>query len=316
MGVVSDIWNGAKDIVGGVGDAVGEGAKDFQRVGMNKFNAQQAPNVDVNWGGSPDAAANWAKMGAGNMQNSQGLNNWAQNQAQWDRGATAVEDQTLANREADARYGDQSGALQLSREAAMGMAPSAAAYQMQSGLDQATAQQAAMAGGARGAAALANAQGNAGNNVAALQNQAYNQGGQLRAQEMANARTQYGQMADTQRAQDQSRLQMGNQMSQYNAGANDQYKLGMGNLANGASAQAQGWYNAAQNPLNQQMNAQAGNAQLNSGNFNNQQALNASVSTGNADLANANKQQMVGFFSQAGNSAVNAARGMGGSVKP
>jgi len=140
--------------------------------------------------------------------------------------AGAQESQWMSDLDAQAR-GDMTGAVGLARDAAMGLAPSEAAYQLQSGLDRASAAQSASAGGARGAAALANAQGNAAMATAGLQADAFNQAGQMRAAEMANARNAYGQMSGQLRASDQSRLGMGNDMAKFNQSQNDQYGLGM-----------------------------------------------------------------------------------------
>jgi hypothetical protein len=63
--------------------------------------------------------------------------------------------------------------------------------------------------------------------TAGLQADAFNQAGQMRAAEMANARNAYGQMSGQLRASDQSRLGMGNDMAKFNQSQNDQYGLGM-----------------------------------------------------------------------------------------
>jgi hypothetical protein len=210
----------------------------------------------MNYGGYAGGATDMSNIGLRGM-------GWAQGEAQRDRGATAIEDQELSDREAQARYGDQAGAIQLAREAAMGQAPSQAAYLMQAGLNQGLANQQAMAGGARGAAGIALAQGNAQANAATMQNQAYTQAGAMRADEMNQARNLYGGLAGTQRQQDQNRLGMGNDMSKYNAGANDQYRLGMGQLG-------LGYYGASQRPHESQLNADVG-------------YYNTNVSDGNAD---------------------------------
>lgn len=193
------------------------------------------------YGGYDGGANDMSGLGLSGM-------NWAMGEAKRDRGAQAVEDQILSDREAEVRYGDQSGAMQLHREAALGMAPSEAAWLMQQGLDRSVASQQSMAGSARGAAALAQAQSGAAANVASLQNQAFTAGGALRAAEMAQARGAYGDYANQMRQQDQNRLGMANDMSRYNAGANDAYKLGMGQLG-------LGYYQGAQRPLESQLAA-------------------------------------------------------------
>lgn len=219
-------------------DAEARGAKmdEFYAGAKAKADAQQLGSQY--YGGYPGGAADMANLGLRGM-------GWAQGESMRDRGATAVEDQELSDREAQSRYGDQAGSLMLAREAAMGQAPSQAAYLMQAGLDRSLANQQAMAGGARGAAGIALAQGNAQSNAAAVQNQAYTQAGAMRADEMAGARGLYGGLAGQQRQQDQNRLGMGNEMSRYNAGANDQYRMGMGQLG-------LGYYGASQRPYESQ----------------------------------------------------------------
>lgn len=96
----------------------------------------------------------------------------------------------------NASRAENQGAVDLARGAAMGEAPSEAAYMMQAGLNSAMNNQQGLAAGARGAAAIANAQGNAMDNTAAMQQQAYTEAGRLRAQEMAQARGMYGTMAN------------------------------------------------------------------------------------------------------------------------
>lgn len=160
----------------------------------------------------------------------------------------AYENAFQSNRENQAR-GNQLEALGMMRSAALGEAPSVAQNQLFAGLNQANAQQAASAAGARGAGALANAQTNAAANVAAAGQQTNQQAAMLRAQEMAEARGAFGGMTNNLRGADQARLQMGNQMSQFNAGqANDMSKFNagqrntnaynMGMLGNQANAQA------------------------------------------------------------------------------
>ncbi len=83
-------------------------------------------------------------------------------------------------------------ALEMARSAALGNAPSAAQAQLQAGVDQAIAAQfAAGASAGGGAAALRGAQQQSG----MMQQQAANEAAMLRAQEMAQARALYGQLA-------------------------------------------------------------------------------------------------------------------------
>lgn len=211
-----------------------------------------------NYGGYDNGAADMSDIGLKGMSGSTSMQNQFLGRDPWEFATS--ENSDLAQNEANTRNGDQSGALQLARESAMGLAPSAAAYQMQYGLNQAAAQQAAMAGGARGASSLALAQQNAAGNVGNLQQNAFTQAGQLRAQEMAAALGQYGNFAEQQRAQDQARLAQGNQMAQFNASQAQANQLQNSSLANQANNNAQGWYSAAQNPYNQQLQADTARA--------------------------------------------------------
>ncbi len=111
----------------------------------------------------------------------------------------------------------------------MGQAPSAAAYQLQAGLDQGLAQQQSMGRSARGAAGLATAESNAGYNSGAMQQNAFTQGGMLRSQDMAAGRGLYGSLLNDQRGQDANALGEANKMSQFNANQYDQYRNQMGN---------------------------------------------------------------------------------------
>lgn len=215
------------------------------------------------YGGYEGGANEMSGLGLTNM-------NWAQGQAMQNREAQAVEDQVLSDREAQTRFGDQAGALQLHREAAMGMAPSEAAFLMQSGLDRSLANQQALAGSARGAAGIALAGQNAQANAASMQNQAFTQAGALRAAEMAQARGAYGDMSNQVRGQDQNRLGMGNQMSQFNAGLDDQYRLGMGQLG-------LGYYGASQRPLESQLGADVSTQGMQADSYNQAQSIKAGV---------------------------------------
>jgi hypothetical protein len=135
---------------------------------------------------------------------------------------------------------------------------------MNQGMNTAMANQQAIAGGARGAGALALAGGNMAGNNAAMQSQAFNQGGQLRAQEMATARDQYGNLSTQHRGQDQSRIGQTNDMSKFNAGqtqsadvqnkTNDiTFRGTMGNLATGSMTAGAGAINAGSGALNTAM---------------------------------------------------------------
>lgn len=275
--------------------AVGGAIEDYQNSGQVRWDEpgyEMGPRQQI--GG--DRGVDWvADQGYAGMKQAGMGGSWALGQAMGaqDRGPMANEAQWLSDQEYGARNGDQAGSLQLSREAAMGMAPSEAAFMMQQGLDKASAQQAAQAGGARGAAALAQAQGNAASNVANMQQQAFSNAGQLRANEMAQARAQYGQQAGQMRAQDQQRLQMGNQMSQYNAGLNDSYGIGMAGSAATFGQTGQGWYKGANDAYAQQGQLNNSYDQVGSGAYNAQQDRRAGINTRNADLKQARGDKMV-----------------------
>lgn len=283
------------DATAGVGGFFEKQMNDFNNVGKNKYQNQNYTPGEVNYGGQYGADG-IAQMGFDRMGYSNGAQGWQNRESQRNRGPQAFENQELSDREAASRYGDQDGSIMLAREAAMGQAPSVAAYQMQAGLDRAMAQQSAMAGGARGAGGIAMAGANAAASGAAMQNQAYQGAGMLRAQEMADGRALYGNLAGQQRGQDQNRLQMGNQMSQYNAGANDNYRLGMGGLANQTGQTGQGWYQAAQNPYNQQGQMDMGREQIAADSFNQGQARVAGVSQANADARAAQEAKKWGLL--------------------
>jgi hypothetical protein len=92
--------------------------------------------------------------------------------------------------------GTQAESLELQRQAAMGMAPSAAAIQQQIGLDEATKRQMALANAARGGAGAAmRAQRMAAQQGAAMQQAGIREAAMLRAQEMATARGAFGEGA-------------------------------------------------------------------------------------------------------------------------
>ena len=269
---------GAAGLVSGAFDKAGEAIKDFSNVDKNKFQATpyNAESVQVD-----PSLDDRSQAGAANAM---GQAKWAQGQMQANRGPQAVENGMLANREAQAG-GYQQDAVNMARQAALGNAPSVAARQMQAGMDQAVAGQASMAGSARGAAALAQASGNAQANVANVQNQTFNQAGQLRAQEMAQARGQYQAGTDAMRQAEQGRLQMGNQMGQFNANLNDQYKMGMGQLGLGYQNAAQGWNGQNLEVGKMQYGADMQAQQINADQHSQSQAINAGVSQANADRA-------------------------------
>ena len=302
---------------GGVTGEIGEQFKDFSNVGKNRFNPPEYQVPGTQWGGE-GGADRMTGVGLQGMGRSNRNADFAYNQAYYDRGPQAQENQTLSDREASSRYGDQSGAIQLAREAAMGQAPSEAAYAMQAGLNQSNAQQQAMVGGARGAAGIAMAQGNAAGNVANNNQVAFNEAGRLRAQEMAGARGLYGGLSGQQREQDLNRLGQGNQMSQFNAGLNDQYRMGMLNASNNAQQGAAGWYGQSQNPYNQQGQMDTATQQQQSQEWGQRQALAAGVSQANADERGRMRDRWMSLAGTGVGMAGSAAgsQGGGGGPKP
>jgi hypothetical protein len=290
-------------------DAIGEAAKDFSNVGKNKFQATAYEAQPVAAMGGQ--AQHYAQMGQDGKNNAMSQANYAQGQMIAERGPQAQENLALANREAQAR-GFQQDSLNLDRQAAMGNAPSVAARQMQAGMDQAVAGQASQAASARGMAGLAMAQSNGQANVANVQNQTFNQAAQLRAAEMAQARQAYQQGAGAFRQGDQGRLQMGNQMSQFNAQQNDQYRLGMGQLGIGYQQAGQGWNAQSMDALKQQQGADIAAQAINADSYNNAQALNAGVSQANADERARMRDRWVSMGTGAFNTAGGMMKGAGG----
>lgn len=143
--------------------------------------------------------------------------------------------------------GDQSEALGLQRDAALGGAPSVAQKQLQAGQDAAMRSQESMRASARGASGVALADYGAAANIAMGQQQANQASGILRAQEMAQARDAMAATAMQARGQN---LQQGATMGgweQYNVGAqmqqremNDRRQAAMLGASEGvASQQAQ-----------------------------------------------------------------------------
>ena len=92
-----------------------------------------------------------------------------------------------------------------------------------------------MQASARGPAALAAAQYNAGQNTAAIQQATNAQTGQLRAQEMSAALGQYGQHGVAMRSQDEARALAQAELFARQRQQNDAYQLGLIGQANQAN---------------------------------------------------------------------------------
>lgn len=210
--------------------------------------AYQVGGDAYNMGGYNQGAQDWSDDAFARAQRAQDLGD------QWEtQGASQV--QNSQDMDANSR-GYQTDALGLMRDAAYGNAPSVAQNQLTYGMNQQIANQSSQLGSARGAQGLAMAQQNS---AGALGNTLANtnaQMGQLRAEEMANARGAYGGLATGQRGQDQSMGQLGIQMGQLGLGhgqlsqgyAGQGYGMvqGQGQLQAEAEKQRQAAYEAAQ----------------------------------------------------------------------
>ncbi len=174
------------------------------------------------------------------------------------RGPMAIENQLLAKREQITR-GEQLGALGLARDAAMGNAPSEAAYQTRIGQNDALGQHLGALGGARNAASLGGAQTMGTNQVGAASGNVGMAGGLARSKEISDAVGMYGGLAGQVRGQDLTRLGVSNQNSRFNQTLNDEWKIGNANnaIAQGRLGVAQsgldsGWYDEAMKPAETQ----------------------------------------------------------------
>jgi hypothetical protein len=224
--------------------------------GMEGSNSD--PNVFINpgsadWGGDQGVAFYRDAAAAAGKQNdaAQATNEAAMRRSfvnmTGDRGTVYSEDAGLSGASAATRA-EQLNALNLSRDAAMGLAPSEAAYQTKIGMNDIAAARSSQMGGARGLSALGGAQtmgsaaaGQSAGNLAM-------QGGLARSKEIADAVGMYGTQAGTVRDQDLSRLGLSNQNSMFNAKLNDDWKMGnanllaqQGNLGNAQSGVDLGW---------------------------------------------------------------------------
>ncbi len=147
-----------------------------------------------------------------------------------DRGQVAQENPFLAQREANARA-QQLGGLDLSRQAALGQAPSEAAFQTRLGMNDLAGQRSAQMGSARGLAGLSGAQtqgaamsGSAAGNLAAT-------GGLARSKEMGDAIGMYGSQAGDVVGQDLQRLEQSTKNNMFGAQLNDDWRVGNMQLA-------------------------------------------------------------------------------------
>lgn len=146
------------------------------------------------------------------------------------RGEQATENQELAFREGKARS-QQIDALGLSRDAAAGLAPSAAQGQTTLGMNDVMSQQSGTMGSARGLAGLSGAQTIGGSMAGQSAGNLAMQGGMNRSKEIGSAIGMYGTQAGDVRGQDLQRLAQNTQNSTFNAKLNDDWKMGNANLA-------------------------------------------------------------------------------------
>ncbi len=327
----------AGSVVPGVGTLIGAGVGGLAGAigGYLTGEDDELPQIPQGGYGNPDIGFGdqisdvghyFGTKGMGMVKDANEYGDYAQGQSMTPiqgalKGVQAYENQDLSNREADTRSWDQSGSIQLAREAAMGDAPSEAAYQMQAGLDQSLAAQQAQMGGARGNAGIALASGNAAANSANLMNQTYNQAAALRANEMATARGLYGGLAGQMRKDDLTRLGLGNTMSQGNADRTLGYGLGMGQIANGAGANANDMLGTTMNPYKWNTDALLTGHQIASGS----QGTNAGLSLDRGKTLGdwsrqdtANIQAGIGTAMTGLGNTINSmqTRGLGGSTIP
>ncbi len=175
----------------------------------------------------------------------------------------ANENVGLANNEASGANGHQAGAIGLAGTLARGQAPSAGAYQLQAGLNQGVAQQKSIAQSARGGAAMSVAGANAQANTAALQGNAYTQGGMLRTKDMAAGRGMLTSLTNEQRGQSNQRVGQANEFNQGQQNLADKNALGMGqaavgfgNVANAQNGQDLQAYNSGMGVVDAQSEAE------------------------------------------------------------
>ena len=217
----------------------------------------------ADYGGSPDAAAFYKEAAikggqrndAAQADNSAGLARSLKAAGSY-RGPMAKENEILRGREAAGRN-EQLGMLGLSREAALGLAPSEAAGKTDVGFNDIFAARAGASGGARNLSALNSIQngssvGAAGGGVAAT-------GGMQRSREIGDALGSYGGQTGQVRGQDLTRLGSSNQNDVFNAKLNDDWRIGNANLAasqaglsNAQGATDLGWFGEQMSPEDKQ----------------------------------------------------------------
>ena len=232
------------------------------------------------------------------------------------RGPQAVENAALSNREAAAR-GEQGKMLDLSMKAAMGQAPSEAAYNQKLAMNKIGSGLAGMQGQARGLSALTSAQGVGGAQAGELAGEEAFKSGMGRSKEIGNAIGMYGSQAGQVRGQDLTRLGMSNQNNLFNTGLNNEWKVGNANLA-----AAQGGLGVSQDQMDQQWFGEY--MKPTDIQFQLDQGMAAQEAGANLDTAAAakakdnqnrqNTQAVVGGITQAGLTAVGSLAGPAGAA--
>lgn len=216
------------------------------------------------------------------------------------------ENATLAGREADSRL-QQGRALDVQRDAALGNAPSEAAYQTQIGMNDIAAGQGGAMGAARGLSALGGVQGVGAQTAGLAAGNLAMQGGMGRSGEIGKAIGMYGSSAGDMRSGDLGRVNQTNQMALTGQKLNDDWKLGNAGLAakQGQLGIAQGqmddaYYNAGNEPAmrqlgyDQEMNAIQAGANLDS----------ASMKRAGANAEADRNRQLAGGAAAAGLTAI------------
>lgn len=144
--------------------------------------------------------------------------------------APIAENAQLVGREASARQ-QQLGAVDMSRQAAMGQAPSAADAQTSMALNDSMQGQAGAAGAARGLGALNGVQTGGAAGVGMQGTQTSIGGGMNRSREVNDAMGTYGGLSGDLRSGDLGRVNQTNQNALAGQSINDNWKLGNAGLA-------------------------------------------------------------------------------------
>jgi Chaperone of endosialidase len=227
--------------------------------GANDYEAQQQQNQQNALGAQAASQAQGYSQGLGQQAGQQaqqyntlGAQYGQQGQQQYGqlKGAQANSNQALSNLAG----------------AAAGTTPNAGVIAMQQGLNQAAQQQMAMAASSRGGFGLANAQYNAANQGAALQQQGVLAGAQLAAQQQAQAQQAYAQASNAAAgtAANTTLGLQGQQLGAYQTGTNAQlgYQQAGQNAVQAGEGLQQGYENQGIQIQNAASGVNEANAQL------------------------------------------------------